>query len=413
MIKIVSRVLILLAALLAATQPITASADEDAEITILVRAGQLLDGRGNALGARDILLENSRIIGVVKAGSGKGERIIDWSSLTVMPGLIDTHVHLGWHFGSDGRLAQNAPVEVAVLHALENAGAMLRAGVTTVQSIGGAEDGPVRDALQRGTLPGSRVLTSLGALFAETGGPDEMRTAVKDFAARGADVIKIFASESIRTGGSPTFSQAQLDAACGEAREQGLRAVVHAHGPESAKRASNAGCSAIEHGALLNLETLELLAKNGTYYAPHTHLIFENYFDNRARYIGIGNYTESGFEALENAVPKTLATFKMALTVPNLKILYGTDAVAGAHGKNVEELIYRVQTGGQAPMAALVSANSLAAESLGMGDQIGSIQNGFLADLIAVDGNPSEDITALRRVTGVIMNGELAWSKSH
>lgn len=375
--------------------------------TDVVRASRVLDGRGAVLNDRDIVVRDGAIVAIVPAGQGRGDRVHDLSGLTVLPGLIDTHVHVGWHFDEEGRLARGSEMPERVMHAAENAYRMLEAGFTTVQSLGSTEDGPVRDAFARGVLPGPRILTSLGSISASTGDPGAMRRAVRDFAGRGADVIKIFASESIRTGGAPTLSQEQLDAACGEASAQGLRAVVHAHGPESARRTSLAGCTAVEHGALLDRATLELLAEEGTYYDPNIHLIFQNYFDNEERYIGIGGYTAEGFEQMRAAVPRALEAFRTALDVPGLDIVFGTDAVAGAHGRNAEELVYRVRVGGQPAMDALVSATSLSAESLGMGDRIGTVGEGFTADLIAVDGDPDRDIEAVQRVRWVMSDGRV------
>ena len=201
------------------------------------------------------------------------------------------------------------------------------------------------------------------------------------------------------------MSQDQLDAACGEAEVRGLRAVVHAHGPESARRATSAGCTTIEHGALLDRPTLELMAERGTFYDPNIHLIFQNYFDNQDRYIGIGGYTEEGFQQMRDAVPSALEAFRTALAVPGLKTVFGTDAVAGAHGRNVGELIYRVHQGGQSALDAVTSATSLAAESLGMSADIGTIAVGMMADIIAVDGDPAGEIEALQRVRFVMVGG--------
>ncbi len=166
-----------------------------------------------------------------------------------------------------------------------------------------------------------------------------------------------------------------------------------------------AGCTVIEHGALLDSATLELMAAHATYYDPNIHLIFRNYFENKERFLSIGNYTEEGFAQMERAVPTALAVFQQALATPNLKVVFGTDAVAGAHGRNFEELIYRVEAGGQAPMDAIVSATSRAAESLRLGDELGSRAPGMEADLIALDGNPLQHITALRRVVFVMKGG--------
>lgn len=375
---------------------------------VTIRAGLLLDGRGGSRTGVDLVVEGDRISAI---RAPRGTPTFDFSDLTVLPGAIDTHVHINWHFDPDGKTHHLGPEEEsdaqAVLYAAENAYLTVRNGVTTVQSLGSMVDRDLRDAIARGTLPGPRILTSLGSLNERSGTPEEIRKAVADFHDAGADVIKIFASASIRVGGTPTMSQEQLNAACGEAHRLGLRSAVHAHGPESARRAVEAGCTSIEHGALLDQATLDLLAETGTYYDPNIHLIFRNYFENKEHYVGIGGYTEDGFVQMERAVPRALEVFQWALATPGLQIVFGTDAVAGAHGRNLEELIYRVQGGGQDPMAAIVSATSLAAQSLGLDDQIGSLAPGWQADIIAVEGNPLEDITALRRVVFVMRAGRV------
>ncbi|HUP23440.1 MAG TPA: amidohydrolase family protein [Thermoanaerobaculia bacterium] len=387
---------------------------------VLLRPDRVIDGRGGVLEGATVVVRGQSIERVVPpdsevaAGPAPADaRVLELSGATLLPGLIDTHVHLDWYFDRNDRLRTEQsgdPVEVQVLHAVENAWRMLQAGVTTVQSLGSPLDRPVRDALKRGVLPGPRILTSLDAITAQTGGPDAIRAWVRRLHADGADVIKIFASASIRDGGSPTLSQEQLDAACGEARRLGLRATVHAHGPESARRAANAGCTTIEHGALLDRETLELLAENGVFYDPNIDLIFRNYFENERRYLGIGNYTAEGFAQMRQAQPRALATFRTALAVPGLQIVFGTDAVAGAHGRNVEELVYRIVEGGQQPHAAILSATSIAASSLGLDDRIGAIAAGLEADLLAVEGNPLEDASALLRPVMVMRAGMLVRS---
>jgi imidazolonepropionase-like amidohydrolase len=378
-----------------------------AQDRVVLRAPRVLDGAGAVLENQFLVVESDVIRSV---GPSASEPDYDLDGLTLLPGLIDTHVHIGWHFDSDGRLHQESATETpeeSALYAAENAYTVLMAGFTTVQSIGAPIDKPLRDAIERGTLPGPRILTSLGSVTEATGDPEAIRAFVRARAEEGADVVKIFASASIRDGGAPTLSQQQLDAACGEAKRLGLRSVVHAHGPESARRTVNAGCTTVEHGALLDSEVLSLMAERGVYFDPNTHLIFENYFTNRARYLGIGNYTEEGFRQMEKAVPSVLKVFQTGLTIPNLKMVFGTDAVAGAHGRNVEELVYRVETGGQDPHAAVLSITSLAAESLGLGERVGTIREGMAADLIAVDGNPLEDIVALRNVRFVMKGGSV------
>jgi quinoprotein glucose dehydrogenase len=375
---------------------------------IVVRAGHVLDGKGGALRNTSIVVQGSEIAGIDPAAQGV---TYDLTGLTVMPGLIDTHVHIGWHFDPDGKTHRASAEEEsdaqAMLYAVENAYQTLMGGVTTVQSLGAPLDAGLRDAVARGTVPGPRVLTSLRSVSERAGTPEQIRGLVRQLAADGADVIKIFASASIRDGGAPTMTDEQLRAACGEAKTRGLRSVVHAHGPESARRATLAGCTAIEHGALLDQPTLALMAERGVFFDPNIGLVLQNYLDNRDRFLGVGNYTEEGFAHMERAIPTALGAFRQGLATSGLKMVFGTDAVAGAHGRNAEELVYRVQKGGQTPMDAVVSATSLAAESLGLGGEIGSIAPGMQADLIAVDGNPLEDITALRRVVFVMKGGKI------
>lgn len=295
-----------------------------------------------------------------------------------------------------------------MLYAVENAYLTLRAGITTAQSLGANLDRDLRDAIARGVIPGPRILTSLAWVTGDSATrPDSLRSAVRARVAAGADAVKIFASRSIREGGGPTLTEAQLRAACGEAKSLGRRSVVHAHAAEAVKRAVRAGCTTIEHGGLVDDAALDLMAAQGTFFDPNVHLVLQNYFDNRERFIGIGNYTPEGFAHMERLKPRMVELFKKALARPSLKVVFGTDAVAGAHGRNWEELIFRVEQGGQQPMAAIVSASSLAAESLGLQDQIGTLAPGFEADLIAVEGNPLEEITALRRVVLVMKGGKV------
>jgi imidazolonepropionase-like amidohydrolase len=251
------------------------------------------------------------------------------------------------------------------------------------------------------------VLTSLEPLDQDSGGPDVLRAKVRQRKEAGADLIKLFASKSIRDGGARTMTDAQLEAACAEAKARGLRTLVHAHSAEAMAAAARAGCTQVEHGVFADEATLRLLAERGTYFDPQCGLVFRNYLDNKARYLGIGNYSEAGFAAMEKAVPLAVAAFRMALATPGLKVVFGTDAVAGAHGHNVEELVCRVEQGGQAPMAAIVSATSLNAEALGLGGEIGAVAPGLQADLIALDGDPSRDITALRRVVFAMRAGRV------
>jgi imidazolonepropionase-like amidohydrolase len=402
----------LLIAALVCAAPLRAGAGE----AIVLRAGVVLDGRGATLRDTRIVVDGARIVEVAAWGAARaaaappGERVYDLSRLTILPGLIDLHVHPSWYFNRAGRLHTDADGDTtaqAALAAAGNAWATLRAGFTTVQSPGAPQDKDLRDAIQRDEIPGPRLLTSLEALNERTGEPEELRQAVRQRKADGADLIKIFASKSIREGGAQTLSLAQLEAACGEARALGLRTLVHAHSPESMRAAAEAGCTQVEHGVFATDEVLRFLAERGTYFDPQCRLVFRNYLDSRPRYEGIGNYNEDGFRAMEKAIPLALSAFRRAWTTPGLKVVYGTDAVAGAHGRNADDLLCRVQDGGQPPMEAVVSATSLAARSLGLEKEIGAVAPGLQADLIAVEGDPSRDITALERVVFVMKGGRV------
>lgn len=376
-----------------------------AQDRVTLRAGTLLDGRGGIQRNARIVISGPRIRSV---DGGSGQVTYDLSRLTVLPGLIDTHVHIGNHFGKGGRADTRgeSPADAA-LYGAENAYLTLLAGVTTVQSVGAASDVPLRDAIARGVLPGPRILTSIRSITDEKLSVNQIRDAVRRLKADGADLVKIFASRSIRDGGAQTLSQVQLEAACGEARAVGLRTMVHAHSPESLTAAARAGCGQIEHGVFATPEILSLMAERGVYFDPHVGVVIQNYMEHKSRFLGFGNYTEEGFAHMEKALPINNRMIQHAVAAKGLKLVFGTDAVAGAHGRNVEELVARVQTGGQSPMAAIVSATSLAAEAIGLGDRLGAIAPGLEADLIAVEGDPTREITALRRVVFVMRGGKV------
>jgi imidazolonepropionase-like amidohydrolase len=372
--------------------------------TITLRAARVLDGRGGQLANAVVEVKGDRIVAVDRR---TGPVTLDLGDVTVMPGLIDVHVHIGGHFGKDGR-ADNAgetPAEVA-LYSAENAWATLINGFTTVQSVGAASDKELRDAINRGVLPGPRILTSLGSMNEGTGTPDQIRDYVRKQKKAGADLIKIFASKSIRDGGGRTMTDEQLLAACGEAKAQGLRTLVHAHAADAVLAVARAGCSQVEHGAYVSDEALKEMAARGVYFDPNIGLVLQNYIENKAKFLGIGNYTEEGFAFMEKAVPTNYPMFKRALAA-RVKMPMGTDAVAGAHGQNAREIITRVREGGQAPMDAIVGATSLAAESMGLSKEIGALAAGLHADIVAVDGNPLQDINALRRVSFVMRGGRV------
>jgi imidazolonepropionase-like amidohydrolase len=372
---------------------------------IVIGANQVLDGKGHVLHDVQIVIEGGKIIAINRLS---GPMDYDLRGLTVLPGWIDAHVHITWIFGKDGRNAgTEGTSQEDAYKAASNAWVTLMAGFTTVQSVGAPNDVPLRDAIAKGVLPGPRILTAVQPLEGKgeaTGTPDEIRAFVQKQKEVGADVIKIFASESIRLGGGMTLSQDQLNAACDEARKQGLRTLVHAY-KGAVRTATLAGCTEIEHGTLATDDDLKLMAERGTYLDPQAGLVIENYLLNRDKYLGTTGYTAEGFAAMEKILPMNHDLVRRAAKTPGLKMVFGTDAVAGADGRNAEEFIDRVRDCGVDPMAAMISANSLGAEALGMGNQIGSIAAGMQADIIALDGDPLKDITAVRRVVFVMKGG--------
>ncbi len=382
---------------------------------IVIAASAALDGKGRVLHDIRIVVEGSKIIAVEKIDKITDPVDYDLRGLTVLPGWIDAHVHITWSFGPDGKNAgQGATTPEATYAAASNAWLTLMAGFTTVQSVGSPADVPLRDAIAKGLLPGPRILTAIEPLMGrgdQTGTPDEIRAFVRKQKAAGADLVKIYASGGM-TRGPMTMSQDQLNAACDEAKKQGLRTLVHAY-RDAVRAATLAGCSEIEHGLGASDDDLKLMAEHGTCLDPQAGLLLETYLKFKDKYLAPPYYTEEGFAAMKALIPAHHEFIQRAVRVPGLKIVYGTDAVAGAHGRNAEDFINRVRDGGVDPMAAMVSANSLGAEALGLADQIGSIAPGLQADIIALDGDPLKDITAVRRVVFVMKGGVLYKNAAH
>jgi imidazolonepropionase-like amidohydrolase len=320
-----------------------------------------------------------------------------------MPGWIDTHVHLTWHFDADHKLVNNdKDPKIAALFAAENAWITLQGGFTTVQSVGAAIDADVRDRINKGSLPGPRVLTSFRQINQNSGDPDALRALVRQTKADGADVIKLFATAGMGSGGAQTMTDAQIQAVCGEAKNVGLRALVHAISDGGVKASVLAGCTGIEHGNFIKDDTLKMMAERGVFFDPNL-LVLHNYLDSRSSFPAI---SDAAMKLLQDAIPPTEDVLRRARAL-KVKVVLGTDAVAGAHGRNAEEFIYRVRDAHDKPMDEIMSATSVSAESLGLGDKIGTVAPGFEADLVATEGNPLEDITAVRRVVFVMKGGKI------
>ena len=366
----------------------------------VIAVGTALDGKGGVLRNTRLVIQDGRIAAI---DPGASPIDIDLRNRVVMPGWIDTHVHLNWHFDDTHvSVSGGEPPEQAALFTAEDAWTTLQGGFTTVQSLGAAVDGVVRDRVNRGGLPGPRILTSLRQIQNRSGDPDQLRALVRQTKQEGADVIKLFATSGLGAGGDQTMTDAQIQATCSEAKAVGLRSVVHAIGDSGARAAVLAGCTSIEHGTFISNETLDLMAQRGTYFDPNM-LVLHNYLDNRA---GFPTFNAQTLAILEKGIAPMADALKRA-RARHVKIVFGTDAVAGSHGRNAEEFVYRVKEAGETPLDTLISATSLAAESLGLGDRIGAIAVGYDADFVATDGNPIDDITAVRRVRFVMKAGKV------
>ena len=373
---------------------------------VVIVADRALDGRGGVLRNVRIGIAQGKIASLsAPAPSGLATRTIDLRGYTVLPGWIDTHVHLDSHFDRTGHIAgRNEPPAEAALGIANNAWVTLMAGFTTIQSVGAFSEAPLRDMIRDRGFPGPRVLTSLAPIQGDSSfSGDSLRALVRRRKEQGADLIKIFASRSQRVGAGPTFTEDQLRVLCNEATSLGLRTMVHAYRSQSAA-AARAGCRQVEHLTYGAQADVDAVVKAGAFIGPQVGLVVQNYLENKARYLG-GGFTDEGMAIMERDLPLDFAICTMAVHTPGAKVVFSTDATAGAHGRNAEEFIGRVEHCGQTPMAALVSASSLAAEAIGMGDRLGSLAPGYEADIIAIDGDPITDITAVRRVVFVMRGG--------
>jgi imidazolonepropionase-like amidohydrolase len=370
---------------------------------IKIHAGELIDGTGKVMRDMTITVLGTKITAVAPGKPAVPD--YEFAKLTVLPGLIDTHVHITTHFNDDDRSDSSKETgEQKALKAAENVWLTLMGGFTTVQSIGAPEDLPLRKAIAGGRLPGPRLLTSGQPLTDPRMSIEEIRAKVRERKAQGTDLIKMIVTRSIRDGGGATWSDAQIAAACDEARKVGLRTWVHAHADSAVRAAADGHCWAVTHAQLATLETLAYAGQKGMYIEPTFGTVQPNYMRNKAKLLGTGNYSEDAFQYMEGNVQENRDKWRRFLTVKNVTYLSGGDTNAGAEGDNAREIIWRVQQG-EDPMRAIMAATSVDAKAIELGDKIGTIKPGMEADIIAVDGDPLKDILSLWRVRFVMKGG--------
>jgi imidazolonepropionase-like amidohydrolase len=364
--------------------------------TISIRASRVLDGRGGTWQNAVIEIAGSKI---TKIEQRSGPVTYDLGTATLLPGLIDVHVHISAGAVSD------RPAELRADHSAElsqkNVRATLMAGFTTVQSVGDAADKLLREAIAAGLIVGPRVLTSLGQVHPGKRAPDELRAEVRKFKSEGTDLIKLYGSGSGFEGGTSNVTPEQMAAVCGEARTQGLRCVVHAHPPDAIINAVRAGASAIEHGGWADDEAIKAMAVANVLFDP-TMSVAPMALENKEELMRRGMGAKQ-IALMAEVRPQKTISFQKALAA-GVRMPNGSDI--RFPGQNAREIIARVEAG-QKPIDAIIGATSLAAESLGLGNTIGTLAAGYEADIIAVPGNPLADISVLRNVTFVMRGGQI------
>ncbi len=402
--------------------------------TVVVRAGRLLDvEQGVYLSDRAIRIEDGRIASITPwtAGSRSGGRLIDWSAYTVLPGLIDLHTHLVGDISSaDVTAPLSSSAARDALMGAAHARATLAAGFTTVRDIGtyrALVDVALRNAINARQVEGPCMFVA-GAYVTVPGGggevtgqpqglviPDEMRRGVasnatevrkrvRELLAGGADFIKIIATGAVLTSGTtpsePEFTEQEIRAAVEEAAKAGTFVAAHAHGAEGIKNAVRAGVRTIEHASYLDDEGIALMVKHGTW------LVADIYNGDYIEEIGARDgWSEEILRKNRETTDIQRAAFVKAVKA-GVRIGFGTDAGVYPHGDNARQFAYMVKYG-MTPLGAIRSATIDAAASLGRSQELGSIAPGKFASLIAVQGDPLEDITRLQQMSGVIWKGRL------
>lgn len=412
-----------------------AQAAPTAQPLTVIHAGALIDVPGRAPKRNASVIVQGRKIVEIRSGFADvpGARVVDLRSSTVMPGLIDSHVHLG---GLEDKLqarlqASSRNREDEAYTALTNARKTLLAGFTTVRELGGeaATSKALREAIKAGAFVGPTILMAGQAVSVSGGhgddsnglnrdlaeiahrhstsvcnGADDCRRAAREQVRDGADVIKITATGGVLSdvagGLNLQMTQDEMVAVVETARQFGRKVAAHAHGVDGINGALKAGVNSIEHGTFTNDETFRLYKQTGAYYVP-TLLAFDAAYAHGVR----GALTPAQFDKAKIAVGKAGATFSRALK-EGVKIAFGTDSGVSVHGKNAEEFALMVRNG-MTPTDAIKSATVSAADLLGVSGSAGTIEAGKDADIVAVEGDPLQNVRLLENMGFVMKWGQV------
>lgn len=407
-----------------------------ADKTYVLKAARLFDGKSNSVVAPGLVVVTGGKIAAVgpNATIPAGAQVIDFGDATLLPGFIDAHTHLTFPYSEDYKQARLDTLQKTVgeeaLDASVNARVTLMAGFTTVRDVGSRDylDVGLRNGIRNGDVSGPRMLVTVhaigatgghcdfedgfreGALGHESGplegvinGPEQARYAVRLDHKYGADMIKVCASGGVLSEtddvDTPQLTQEELNAIVDEAHALRRKTAAHAHGAEAAKRAIRAGIDSIEHGSFLDDEALDMMKQHGTYLVP-TLMAVQGIQEQLDR----GVYMPPAIEAKARAAIAALhQTFQRALA-KDVKIGLGTDAGVYRHGRNAEEFHQMVDLG-MKPVAALKAGTSADAELLGLADKLGSLESGKLADVVAVPGDPTQNIRQTEHVFFVMKEG--------
>lgn len=399
--------------------------------TQVIHAGRVITEAGKpSLGESTITVTDGRIVSITpgRTSAPEGATLIDLSGKTVLPGMIDMHVHLSGDPGGDfWREAVDAD-EWGVVVGAKNALVTAKAGFTTVRDLGSARE--VGFALRRGTaegfIPGPRILSSGPAISIIGGhgdvsgfrpevnavlnagnvctGAEQCAAKVREASKNGADVIKITATGGVLSqqgrGLGQHFTDAEMKSIADTAHSLGLKVAAHAHGARGIESAARAGIDTIEHGTFADAAAIKTMKDNGTAYIP-TLMAFTGIRDR----LGKGIYTPT----VETKVRETLSEVGKALNAAHkagVTIAFGTDAAVFEHGRNAEELAGMVELGGMTPTEAIASATVVAARELGLEHEIGRLAPGYSADIIAVTGDPIANVRVLEKVEFVMVRGK-------
>ena len=398
-----------------------------------IQAGRVIDGITEIPIEMVTIVINGNTIQSILRGHiqpGPKDSLISLKEFTVLPGLMDMHTHLSGQSSPKSYMEKfYMDLDEYAYRSIPYAEKTLMAGFTTVRELGGVISNSLRDAINAGYVDGPRIF-SAGKSIATTGGhadpssglnmsfsadlgpkdgvingPSDARKAVRQRYKNGADLIKITATGGVlsvaKNSKNPQFTELEIKAIVETAQDYDMHVAAHAHGPEGMKRAIRAGVQSIEHGTIMDGEVLALMKKYGTYYVP---TISAGMFVAEKAKIS-GYYPPVIVPKALEIGPRLLNTFTTAYKF-GIKIAFGTDSGVSYHGNNAKEFSYMVK-GGMSEMEAIRSATIVASEMLGISDELGSVESGKLADLIAVEGNPIKDITALRKVVFVMKEGKI------